>query len=132
MTHYDVETGSCESENIVDPSDYDLTIYLGFQRKILSDKFLKNISKSKKLIWVEENIEQFANFIGGKDFRFEGIKYNFIEIIYRNYILSVSPEIPFYIVRPKEAEVISYLSDGHYKFPWVFKKIIYIILEDLI
>ncbi|TYT23473.1 DUF2334 domain-containing protein [Dictyoglomus thermophilum] len=122
LTHYDVETGSCESENIVDPSDYDLTIYLGFQRKILSDKFLKNISKSKKLIWVEENIEQFANFIGCKDFRFEGIKYNFIEIIYRNYILSVSPEIPFYIVRPKEAEVISYLSDGHYKFPWVFKK----------
>lgn len=122
LSHYDVETGSCESENISEVEKYDIAIYLGFQEKVLSEEFLREISKAKKIIWIEANIEQFAKFIGCKDFLYEGKKYNFTNIIYRNYRLSLDPNTSFYIVRPKKAEILSYLTDGFNEYPWIFKK----------
>lgn len=122
LSHYDVETGSCESENISEVENYDLVIYLGFQEKILSERFLNEISKAKKVIWIEANIEQFAKFIGCKDFSFEGKKYSFTNIKYKNYNLSLDPNTFFYIVKPKKAEIISYITDGFNKYPWSFKR----------
>lgn len=122
LSHYDVETGSCGSENISEVENYDLVIYLGFQEKILSEKFLSEISKAKKVIWIEANIEQFARFIGCKDFSFEGKKYSFTNIIYRNHNLSLDPNTFFYIVKPKKAEILSYITDGFNKYPWSFKR----------
>lgn len=62
LSHYGVYVGSVNSEELLpDVTQYDLVIYLGFQEKLLKRDFLKEISKSKKIVWIEENIDQFEN-----------------------------------------------------------------------
>lgn len=122
LSHFDVIVGSCESDNISNIEYYDLVIYLGLQEKILDKKFLKEISKSKKLIWIEENIEQYAKYIGFPYFREERKEYNFTRVLYKNYNLSINPDIPVHTVRLKEGDIISYVSDDFNRYPWAFKK----------
>lgn len=123
LSHYGVYVGSVNSEDVLpDVTQYDLVIYLGFQEKILKKEFLKEISKSKKIVWIEENIDQFAKYIGCNEFRDVGKRYGFIEVNYKGYKLSFDPQTFIHLVLPKKANVLSYVSDDLNKFPYVFQK----------
>ncbi|MCX7942597.1 MAG: DUF2334 domain-containing protein [Dictyoglomaceae bacterium] len=122
LTHYSTDVGSVSSDIINNIEEYDLVIYLGLEEKFLEEKFLREISKSKKLIWIEANIQEYTKYIKCKDFKIEGTKVGFINLTYKNKVINFNPENPVYIVYPKRANIISYVSDGLNKFPWVFKK----------
>lgn len=122
LSHYNVEVGSISSDIISNVENYDLVIYLGFEEKFLGEKFLKEINKARKIIWVESNIQYYARYIKCKDFKIEGKRVGFISLIYKNKEVYFNPEKYIYIVHPKEAKILSYVSDGINKFPWVFNK----------
>lgn len=122
LSHYDVEIGSISSDIISNVENYDAVIYLGFEEKFLREDFLKEISKAKKLIWVGTNIEDYAKYIKCKHFKIEGERAGFGKLIYKNKEIYFNPEIPVYIVHPKEAKVLAYISDGVNKLPWVFNR----------
>ncbi len=122
LSHYDAEVGSISSDIISNVENYDAVIYLGFEEKFLRENFLKEISKAKRLIWVEANIEDYAKYIKCKYFKIEGKRAGFGKLIYKNKEIYFNPEIPVYIVHPKEAKVLAYISDGVNKLPWVFNR----------
>ncbi|MCS7202020.1 MAG: DUF2334 domain-containing protein [Dictyoglomus sp.] len=120
LSHYNVEVGSVSSDIISNVEKYDLIIYLGLEEKFLKKSFLKEISKARKIIWIEANIYDYVKYIGCKDFKGEGKQLGFTSLIYKNKEIPFEPENSVYIIKPQKGKILSYISDGINKYPWVF------------
>lgn len=53
-------------------SDAEIVIFLGLKDTNLSQEFLQDLSKSKKIVWFEKNIEQLATHLKWQDFAYQG------------------------------------------------------------
>lgn len=123
LRHFDVSIESRYIEEIPNNvSSYDYVFYLGLQDRRFTVDLLRNISKAKRLIWIEENIEQYAYYANWKDLEYYGYKTGYMSILYKGESVSFELESPVYIAYPRDRKDLAFLDNYTEKTPLVWEK----------
>lgn len=122
LKHFNVSVKSRYVEEFDSNIDYNYIIYLGFNQRRLSRDFLKALSRTKNLIWVEANIKQYADYLGWKNFKDLQYRTGYIYLIYKGIETDFDLESSVYIAYPQNRQDLSFLSDYNQKVPLVWKR----------
>ncbi|MCX7795398.1 MAG: hypothetical protein N2380_02605 [bacterium] len=123
LRHFDVSIESRYIEEIPSTvSSYDYIFYLGLQDRRLTVDLLRNISKAKKLVWIEANVKQYAYYSGWKDFEDYGYKTGYGSILYKGESISFDLESPVYIAYPRDRKDLAFIYNYTEKTPLVWEK----------
>lgn len=123
LHHFDVSIKSAYVEELSFPiSNYDYVIYLGLQERRLTKELLKDLSKTKNLIWIEANIGQYAEYMGWNDFKDYGYKTGYVSIVYKKESVGIDLDVPVYVAYPRDRRDLSFLYDYTQNIPWVWAK----------
>ncbi len=123
LRHFNVSIDSSYIEDLPsNVSSYDYVFYLGLQDRRFTVDLLRNISKAKRLIWIEGNIEQYAYYANWKDLEYYGYKTGYMSIFYKGESISFELESPVYIAYPRDRKDLALLDNYTEKTPFVWEK----------
>lgn len=106
-----------------DLSGYDVVFYIGSNKADLSPELLKEMKSVPKLVWVEQNIEQYVAANNWYDFVSRGIKYQFAAIEYKGLRLPYSVDLPVCCTYPGEGAIVAARLDNLNELvPYIWQK----------
>ncbi|MFZ5642075.1 MAG: DUF2334 domain-containing protein [Bacillota bacterium] len=104
-------------------SGYNIVFYIGINNSSLPEGLLAEMDKIPRLVWVEQNIEQYARFKGWSDFKSEGEQWQFASLLYNGRRLSYPADIPVYIAYPESGAIVYAYADNLDKpVPYIWQK----------
>ncbi len=112
---------------------FDIVFYMGLDGIKLSPELLKEISRSKTVVWFEQDIQQLAGIKGWDDFFREGYRKNFVRLLYKEkearqragkkpvYMVPAYTEI--FVTHPgKDASVAARVTNLKESVPFAWKR----------
>ena len=113
-------------------ANYRTVVYLGIKSQQISRTMLHAMRNVKRLIWLEQNIEQYADASRWNEFSSLGIKRQIVSVLYHDQEMPIPATLPMVIENPgPKAEVFAWVSDmtalyplaWHYDNVWYFGRI---------
>lgn len=103
-----------------DLSGYQIIFYLGNEKAELSPELLKEMDAAPELVWIENNIAQYARLKKWQDFRDEGLRH-FTSLLYKQQHIPIQINIPVYSAYRSSARVLSSAEDMSGSVPYVWQ-----------
>jgi hypothetical protein len=134
LGHFDMDV---EARNVDECSpgmieNFRTVIYLGIKSQKISVPMLNAMQNVERLIWLEQNIEQYADASRWNEFSSLEIKRQIVSVLYHDQEMPIPATLPMAIENPgPKAEVFAWASDmtalyplaWHYDNVWYFGRI---------
>lgn len=104
-------------------SGYDAVIYVGNRPKKLPPPLIEELASLPRVIWMENNIEQFAAFRNWDGFTFYGKELQFVRLYCRGEEAVIADSLPVIIVDPgNKGRIIAEVGNLKYRRPLAWQR----------
>jgi peptidoglycan/xylan/chitin deacetylase (PgdA/CDA1 family) len=104
-------------------SGYDAVIYVGNRPKKLPPPLIEELASLPRVIWMENNIEQFAAFRNWDGFTFYGKELQFVRLYCRGEEAVIAGSLPVIIVDPgNKGRIIAEVGNLKYRRPLAWQR----------
>ncbi len=125
LGHFPVTVAACPTEEwkVGSLSGYDAVIYVGNRQKKLPPPLIEELASLPRLIWMENNVEQFAAFKNWDGFTFYGKELQFVRLYCRGQGAVIASSLPVIIADPgNKGRIIAEVGNLKYRRPLAWQR----------